>query len=98
MKKIQTGDTVKVTAWKCKDEIAVVNAVSGDLVTLKGVNIVKRATNKQGYVEKEAPIHVSNVALYDAKAKTTSRVRIEQKDGKKVRVYVKSGAIVKKAV
>ena len=48
-----------------------------------------------GIVEKEAKIHVSNVMLYDEKAKVASRVRNEIRDGKKVRVYVKSGNVVK---
>lgn len=96
MKTIQTGDTVQVIAGKCKGATAEVTSVTGDRVTLKGVNIVKRATKKQWYVEKEAPIHVSNVALYDAKAKAPSRVRVEVKDGKKMRVYVKSWSVVKK--
>lgn len=48
-----------------------------------------------GIVEKEAKIHVSNVMLYDEKAKQASRVKYEMKDGKKVRVYKKSGAEVK---
>ena len=48
-----------------------------------------------GIIEKEAPIHVSNVMLYDSKAKVASRVGFEFKDGKKVRVYKKTGAEVK---
>ena len=46
-------------------------------------------------IEREAPIHVSNVMLYDTKAKQASRVGYQVVDGKKVRVYKKTGNIVK---
>ena len=46
-------------------------------------------------IEREAPIHVSNVMLYDTKAKKASRVGYQVVDGKKVRVYKKTGNIVK---
>lgn len=97
MKKIQTGDTAIVTAGKHKGEIAEVIRVEEDHVYLKGVNVVKKATKKQWFVEKEAFIHISNVAVYDAATKKASRVRIGEEKGKKVRLYVTSGKQVKKA-
>ena len=72
-----------------------------DKVIVEGVNMVKKHLKptqqnpEGGIVEKEAKIHVSNVMLYDEKAKVASRVRNEIRDGKKVRVYVKSGNVVK---
>lgn len=66
-------------------------------VWIKGVNIVKKAVKKQGFIEKEAPLHVSNIALYDAKSNSASRVSIKIEDGKKMRYYKKSGEVVKKA-
>ncbi len=44
-----------------------------------------------GIVEKEAAIHVSNVMLQDPETGKATRVRFEEKDGKKVRIAVKSG-------
>ncbi len=97
MKKIQTGDTVIVIAGKHKGAVAQVIRVEEDKVTLQWVNIVKKAVKKQGFVEKEASIHVSNVAAYDAATKKPSRVKIGEEKGKKVRMYVTSGKVIKKA-
>lgn len=67
---------------------------------VEGTNIVKKhekpsAQNPQGgIVEKEAPIHVSNLSLIDAKSGEATRVGYEMRDGKKVRVSKKSGEII----
>lgn len=97
MKKIQTGDTVIVTAGKHKWAIAQIIRVQEDRVYLQGVNIVKKAVKKQWFVEKEASLHISNVSAYDATEKKPSRVRIGEEKGKKVRMYVTSGKVIKKA-
>lgn len=102
--KIKKGDTVKVIAGSYKGTVGEVVKTfpKDDKVIVAGVNIVKKhmkpsQTNPDGGIqEKEAPIHVSNVALYDAKAKTAGKVKIElDKNGNKVRVFKKSGAQVK---
>jgi len=97
MKKIQTGDTVIVTAGKHKWAVAQIVHVAEDRVTLQGVNIVKKSVKKQWFVEKEAPMHISNVAAYDPTSKKASRVKIGEEKWKKVRMYVTSGKVVKKA-
>ena len=48
-----------------------------------------------GIVEFAAPIHVSNVMAYDSKKKVASRIAFKEENGKKVRVYKKTGAEVK---
>ena len=58
-------------------------------------DVYKRQNPDGGIVEMEAPIHVSNVMLYDSKAKKASRVGFKIADGKKVRVYKATGAEVK---
>ena len=69
-----------------------------DRVIVEGVNRVKRHQSPRrfreaGIVEKEAPIHISNVMLLATKSDKPTRVRAgETKDGKKTRVAVKSGA------
>ena len=69
-------------------------------VVVSGVNIAtrhKKATqqNPQGGLERrEAPLHISKVALEDPKTGKPTRVRFETKDGKKVRVAVKSGEVI----
>lgn len=101
--RIKKGDKVKVITGAYKGTIGEVTKAfpKEDKVIVEGVNMVKkhlRPTQQNpdgGIVEKEAKIHVSNVMLYDEKAKQTSRVKYEMKDGKKVRVYKKSGAEVK---
>lgn len=101
--RIKKGDKVKVITGAYKGTIGEVTKAfpKEDKVIVEGVNMVKkhlRPTQQNpdgGIVEKEAKIHVSNVMLYDKKAKQASRVKYEMKDGKKVRVYKKSGAEVK---
>jgi large subunit ribosomal protein L24 len=67
-------------------------------VLVEGVNIITRHTKpsaqntKGGIVKKEAPIHISNVMLWDGKQGT--KVKREHKDEKKVRVSKKSGGII----
>jgi len=68
-------------------------------VVVSGVNVHARhrkpsQTNPQGGIErKEAPLHVSNVAIATADGKAT-RVRFEERDGKKVRVAAKTGELI----
>lgn len=65
-------------------------------VLIEGVNIVKKherpkqANDKGGIVEKEAPIHISNVSLLDPKSSLPTRVYTQVIDGKKVRFSSKS--------
>lgn len=101
--KIKKGDKVQVITGAYKGTVGeVVRAFpKEDKVIVEGVNIVKKhqkptqANPEGGIIEKEAKIHVSNVMLYDEKAKTASRVSIKEEvvDGKKVktRVFKKSG-------
>jgi large subunit ribosomal protein L24 len=74
---------------------------SEETVVVEGVNKVKKhlkptQQNQSGsIVEVEAPIHASKVMLLDPKKNVPTRVSIEVKDGKKVRVTKKSGTILK---
>ncbi|MCH5597201.1 50S ribosomal protein L24 [Niabella ginsengisoli] len=66
-------------------------------ILVEGVNIKTRHTKpsaqntKGGIVKSEAPINISNVMLWDAKAKAPSKIRREREDGKTARVFKKSG-------
>jgi large subunit ribosomal protein L24 len=68
-----------------------------DRVLVEGVNMIKKhqrptqADDKGGIIEKEAPIHVSNVAMIDPKSGKPTRVGYRFVDGKKVRYAKKSG-------
>src|SRR5882672_1320302 len=71
-------------------------------VLVEGVNIITKhqkptaQTTKGGIIKKEAPIHISNVMLWDAKEKSGVKVRRERnEDGKTVRISKKSGEVIK---
>ena len=99
--KIKKGDKVVVLSGKDKGRTGeVVKAMPKDgKVIVSGINVHARhrkpsQTNPQGGIErKEAPLHVSKVALATADGKPT-RVRFEVRDGKKVRVAAKTGELI----
>ena len=95
--KIKQGDKVVVIAGKDKGKEGKVlkTFASSSKVIVEGVNIVKKHIKPNGgedgrIAEVEAPLHVSNVMLYDDKAKKGTRVGYEIEDGKKIRVSKKS--------
>jgi large subunit ribosomal protein L24 len=100
--KIKKGDTVVVLSGKDKGKTGeVTRAMPKDgKVVVSGINIATRhkkpsQVNPQGGLERtEAPLHVSKVALADPKTGKATRVRFETRDGKKVRVAVKSGEVI----
>ncbi len=100
--KIRKGDQVVVLSGKDKGKTGeVIRSMSNDMkVVVSGVNVHARhrkpsQTNPQGGIErKEAPLHVSNVAIADPKTGVPTRVRFEERDGKKVRVAAKSGELI----
>lgn len=100
--RIKSGDTVRVIAGDHKGSEGKVVEILRDKnkAIVEGVNTVSKhekpsARNPQGgIVEKEAPIHVSNLALIDAKSGETTRVGYEVRDGKKVRYSKKSNEVI----
>ena len=100
--KIKQGDTVVILAGKDKGRTGEVTKVmpKDDKVIVSGINVHARhrkptQTNPQGGIErKEAPLHISNVAIADPKDGKATRVRFEERDGKKVRVAAKSGELI----
>jgi len=99
--KIKTGDTVKVIAGEHKGSEGVVKTVfiEKNKAIVEGINKVKKhvkpnAQNPQGgIVEKEAPIHVSNLSLLTSKGETT-RVGYKTEGDKKVRFSKKSNEVI----
>ena len=87
MKRIKSGDTVIVIAGKSKGHVGkVLRVVSGVLtkVVVEGANMMKKHVKpnpqleeKGGIVSKEAPLHVSNVALYNPTTKKADKVGFE---------------------
>ena len=108
--KIRKGDVVAVIAGDDKGTLA--NPRTGRVlsvdeakqrVVVEKVNMVKRHTKarrqgvQSGIIEKEAPIHLSNVMLYDPKAKRGTRVRSHTRpDGTRERISVVSGETISK--
>ena len=99
--KIKKGDKVIVLTGRDKGKTGEVTQVlpKEDRVVVSGVNVVKRhqrpsQTTPGGIVEKNASIHVSNLALVDPKSGEATRVGFKVEDGKKVRVAKKSGEVI----
>ena len=99
---IRKGDQVVVIAGDDKDlkkprQVKQVLVDEGKIL-VEGVNIITKHTKpsaqntKGGIVKKEAPIHISNVMLWDGKQAT--KVKREHREEKKVRVSKKSGGII----
>ena len=102
MNRIKKGDQVVVTAGKDKGKRGDVVRVDGEKVVVSNVNIIKRHTkpNPQagqpgGVIEREAPIHISNVMLFNPASGKGERVGIKVlEDGRKLRVFRSSGEAV----
>ena len=102
MRRIRKGDEVIVTAGRDKGKRGTVLRFVGDRVAVEGVNMVKRhmKPNPQrglggGIVEKESPVHISNIALYNPQTGKGDRIGIRYlEDGKKVRFFKSTGEVV----
>ncbi|TFF20621.1 50S ribosomal protein L24 [Jiella endophytica] len=99
MQKIRKGDTVVVLAGKDKGRSGEVIKMmpKDDRALVRGVNMVKRhqrqtASQEAGIITKEAPIHLSNLAVADPKDGKATRIGFKTlEDGTKVRVAKRSG-------
>jgi large subunit ribosomal protein L24 len=103
--KLRSGDHVKVISGKDRGKTGRILRVDPkrERVVVEGLNMIKRHTKPRqvagaqseaalgGVIEREGPIHVSNVMLLDGKGNPT-RVRIEREDGHRYRVAKTTGA------
>jgi large subunit ribosomal protein L24 len=107
--KIRKGDEVVVIGGKDRGKKGTVKAVDPkhNRVYVEGLNIVKKAMRPQtlrdtqrqsslegGIVEREGPIHVSNVALVDPADGRPTRIGIKHEDGERKRVARRSGTVI----
>src|SRR5919108_2623128 len=106
--KIRKDDTVKVIAGKSKGRTGRVLRVDpkNERVYVEGANIVKRHQRPRtlrdtqrggevgGVIEKEGPIHISNVMLLDPKSGDPTRVRISREGGRRKRLAARSGEAI----
>jgi len=100
MQKIRKGDQVVVLAGKDKGRTGEVLRVmpKEDKAVVRGVNQVRRhqrqtQSQEGGIITKEAPIHLSNLAVADKNGKPT-RVGFDVRDGKKVRIAKTTGEVI----
>jgi large subunit ribosomal protein L24 len=103
--RVRTGDQVQVMAGKDRGKRGRVLRVEPERerVYIEGLNMVKRHMRPQqvadtqrgqtvgGVIEREGPIHVSNVMLIDPKDEKPTRVGVERENGKRYRVAKRSG-------
>ncbi len=98
IRKYKKGDEVIVKVGKDKGKVGKISKVinATDKVVITGVNISKKhqkpsQDSKGGIIDKEMPVHISNILAYDAKNKKSSKVGFKIEDGKKVRILKSSG-------
>jgi large subunit ribosomal protein L24 len=100
MQRIKKGDDVVVLSGRDKGKRGtVVRRVDADFVVVEGVNRVKKHQRPNpmkgitgGIVEKDLPIHISNVALFNPATKKADRIGVKTlEDGRKVRVFKDNG-------
>lgn len=95
MRKIKRDDQVVVIAGKDKGKRGkVISVLADERVVVAGVNIIKKHTKPNpnagvqgGIVEREAPVHVSNVAIVNPETQKADRVGFKLENGKKLRVF-----------
>jgi large subunit ribosomal protein L24 len=99
--KIKKGDKVIVLTGKDKGKTGTVLQVmpSDTKALVQGVNLIRRhqketANQDAGIITREAPIHLSNIALVDAKDNKPTRVGFKIEDGVKKRVAKRSGEVI----
>lgn len=96
---IRKGDRVRVMTGDDRGKVGTVLSVlpARERVLVEGVNLIYRHVRKSqqnpqgGRVQREGPIHISNVALIDEKTGRATRVRHQIEGDKKIRVSVRSG-------
>jgi large subunit ribosomal protein L24 len=103
MSRIRKGDTVLVIAGKDRGKTGMIESVfpQGDKVTITGINMVKKHMKKSskfpqgGIIDKNMPIHVSNVMILDPKDQKPSRIGTKIVGKTKSRYAIKSGEMIK---
>src|SRR5450755_4036884 len=102
---IKKGDNVVVITGDDKDpkkaRVVLEVLTEKNKILVEGVNIITKHTKpsaqntKGGIVKKEAPIHISNVLLWDAKTGGATKIKRTRENGKLVRTSKKSGEVIK---
>jgi large subunit ribosomal protein L24 len=100
MNKIRKGDNVVILTGRDKGKRGDVVRVDAERVTVTGINVAKKTVRPNpmqnqpgGIISKELPIHISNISLVNPSGKPDS-VKIEMRDGKRVRIFKSAGTLV----
>ncbi len=103
MRKIKKGDDIIVITGKDKGKRgAVLRLLDAEHLLVEGINVVKKHQRPNpmkgatgGIVEKEMPLHISNVAIYNPVSKKADRVGVKiMEDGRSVRIYRSNGEMI----
>ncbi len=104
MRKLRTGDEVVVLIGKSNGQRGKITKVLTDKsrVVVEGLNMMKKhvkpnpqAGIQGGIIEKEAPMDISNVAIFNSATGKADRVGFkEQEDGKRVRIFKSNGELI----
>jgi large subunit ribosomal protein L24 len=102
MNKLKRDDEVIVVTGKDKGKRGTVSQITGDRVFVGGINLVKKHTKPNpnagqpgGIIEKEAAIHISNVAIFNPETNAADRIAIQVgEDGSRKRVFKSNGQVI----
>ena len=101
MRRIQVDDEVIILAGKDKGRTGdVVEFRGNNHVVISGINEVTRHTrarkpgDRHGRLQKEAPLHISNVAILNPETEKADKVGVRVEEGKKVRFFKSSGTVI----
>ena len=102
MDKFKHDDEVIVITGRDKGKRGTISQIAGDRVFVAGVNMVKRHTKPNpnagqagGIIEREAPLHISNVAIFNPETNAADRVSIQiDDDGNKQRIFKSNGQVI----
>ena len=102
MNKYKRDDEVIVITGRDKGKRGTISQIAGDRVFVTGVNMVKRHTKPNpnagqpgGIIEREAPLHISNVAIFNPETNAADRVSIQiDEDGNKKRIFKSNGQVI----
>ena len=102
MDKFKRDEEVIVITGRDKGKRGTVSRIAGDRVFVAGVNMVNRHTKPNpnagqpgGIIEKEAPLHISNVAIFNPETNAADRVSIQiDDDGNKQRIFKSNGQVI----
>ena len=102
MNKYKRDDEVIVITGRDKGKRGTISQIAGDRVFVVGVNMVKRHTKPNpnagqpgGIIEREAPLHISNVAIFNPETNAADRVGIQiDEDGNKLRIFKSNGQVI----